>query len=58
MSALTNPEAAPTLDEIWRLFKETDRKFQETDRKLNQLEQLFTSQRGKSGVISCGRRTD
>ncbi|SJM92721.1 hypothetical protein CRENPOLYSF2_2890007 [Crenothrix polyspora] len=23
---------APTLDDIWRLFQETDRKFQETDR--------------------------
>jgi hypothetical protein len=27
---------APTLDEIWRLFKETDRKFQETDRKFQE----------------------
>jgi Holliday junction resolvase len=53
--------AQPTLDDVWRLFQETDRKFQETDRKfqdtdrkfqetdrkLNQLEKLFTSQWGK-----------
>jgi ElaB/YqjD/DUF883 family membrane-anchored ribosome-binding protein len=28
----------PTLDDIWRLFQETDRKFQETDRKFQQTE--------------------
>ena len=39
--------AQPTLDDVWRLFQETDRKFQDTDRKLNQLEKLFTSQWGK-----------
>ena len=39
--------AQPTLDDVWRLFQETDRRFQETDRKLNQLEKLFTSQWGK-----------
>ncbi|MBU0499430.1 MAG: hypothetical protein KJ558_15350 [Gammaproteobacteria bacterium] len=37
----------PTLEEVWRLFRETDRKFNETDRKLNKLERLFTSQWGK-----------
>jgi hypothetical protein len=49
---MSNPN--PTLDDVWRLFAETDRKFQETDRKfqdtdrkLNQLEKLFTSQWGK-----------
>ena len=50
-----------TLEEVWSLFKETDRqfketdrqfketdrKFKETDRKLNQLERLFTSQWGR-----------
>ncbi len=54
MSTLSHSEPAPTLEEVWRLFKETDRKFQETDRKfqetdikLNKLEKLFTSQWGK-----------
>ena len=28
--------AQPTLDDIWLLFKETDRKFQETDRKMQE----------------------
>ncbi len=43
-----------TSEEVWALFKETDRKFQdtdrqfkETDRKLRKLEALFTSQWGK-----------
>jgi hypothetical protein len=35
-----NSPPAPTLDEVWRLFRETDRK-------LNALERLFTSQWGK-----------
>jgi hypothetical protein len=61
MSTITHSEPAPTLEEVWRLFKETDRKMQETDRqiketaqqmketdiKLNKLEKLFTSQWGK-----------
>ncbi len=56
-----NQAELPTLEEVWRLFKETDRKFQETDRKfqetdrqfkatdikLNKLEHLFTSQWGR-----------
>ncbi|CAK0773511.1 hypothetical protein CCP3SC1_60063 [Gammaproteobacteria bacterium] len=44
----------PTLDDIWQLFRETDRKFQETaqrfretDRKLHELGELFTGQWGK-----------
>lgn len=51
----------PTLDDVWRLFHETDRqfketdkkfqetdkKFQETDRHLKRLENLFTGQWGK-----------
>jgi hypothetical protein len=47
MSTISHPEPAPTLEEVWRLFRETDRKFQETDSKLNKLEKLFTSQWGK-----------
>jgi Holliday junction resolvase len=50
----TNQQPAPTLDDIWRLFAETDRKFQETDRlfkaqakETKRLEELFTSQWGK-----------
>ncbi len=30
-------QANPTLDDVWRLFQETDRKFQETDRLVKQL---------------------
>jgi len=29
----------PTLNDVWRLFQETDRKFQETDRKFQELSQ-------------------
>jgi hypothetical protein len=29
-------DPAPTLEDIWRLFRETDRKFQETDRKMKE----------------------
>jgi hypothetical protein len=29
-------DPAPTLEDIWRLFRETDRKFQETDRKFQE----------------------
>lgn len=32
---------APTLDDILRLFSETDRKFQETDRKFQETDRLF-----------------
>lgn len=34
-------------DQVWLLFKETDRKMQETDRKIKELSALFTSQWGK-----------
>jgi hypothetical protein len=47
MASTTHSEPAPSLDEVWRLFRETDRRFQETDRKLSKLERLFTSQWGK-----------
>ncbi|TVR40486.1 MAG: hypothetical protein EA394_07870 [Bacteroidia bacterium] len=33
--------------DVWRLFKETDKQFKETDKKLKQLSELFTSQWGK-----------
>ncbi len=31
--------ANPTLEDVWKLFQETDRKFQETDRKIDKLSQ-------------------
>lgn len=31
----------PTLDDVWRLFQETDRKFQETDRKFQETDRKF-----------------
>ena len=33
-----------TLEEVWSLFKETDRKFQETDRKFQETDRLFKEQ--------------
>ncbi len=36
--------AQPTLDDVWRLFQETDRKFQETDRKFQETERLLKEQ--------------
>lgn len=36
MNTLIPNDPAPTLEEIWRLFRETDRKFQETDRKMQE----------------------
>ncbi len=54
MSTISHSEPAPTLEEVWRLFrenaeqqKETARQMKETDIKLNKLEKLFTSQWGK-----------
>ena len=40
----------PTLDEIWKLFRETDRKFQETDRKFQETAERLTKE------LSDGRR--
>ena len=37
---MTHPTA--TLDEVWALFKETDRKFKETDRKFQETDRLIT----------------
>jgi len=34
-------DPAPTLSDVWRLFRETDRKFQETDRKFQETERLL-----------------
>jgi len=36
MSEITHSEPAPTLEEVWRLFRETDLKFQETDRQFKE----------------------
>ena len=33
--------AQPTLDDVWRLFQETDRKFQDTDRKFQETDRKF-----------------
>ena len=55
MSEIIHTEPAPSLDDIWRLFretdrqlkelalqsKETDRKFQDTDRKFQETERMF-----------------
>jgi len=41
MTTPLHTDPAPTLDEIWRLFKETDRKFQETDRKFQETDRLL-----------------
>ena len=41
MSTIDHREPAPTLEEVWRLFQETDRKFQETDRKFQETDRLM-----------------
>ena len=60
MSTATSTDA-PTLEEVWRLFRETDRQFKETDRqfketdrrlretgeRIRELSELFTGQWGK-----------
>ncbi len=40
-------EETVTLEEVWKLFKETDLRFKETDKKIQGLADLFTSQWGK-----------
>ncbi|OUD12408.1 hypothetical protein [Thioflexithrix psekupsensis] len=37
----THDSPAPTLEEIWRLFKETDRQFKETDRQFKEIALQF-----------------
>ena len=32
-----------TLEEVWKLFRETDQKFRDTDRKLDRLEAIVAS---------------
>jgi hypothetical protein len=41
MSETTHSEPAPSLEEIWRLFRETDLKFQETDRQFKETDRKF-----------------
>ena len=41
MNTLTHSDPPPTLEEIWRLFRETDRKFQETDRQFKETDRKF-----------------
>ncbi len=40
-----------TLDDIWQLFKETDRKFQETDLKFQETDRLFKETNKKIGDL-------
>ena len=37
----TNSLPAPTLDDIWRLFRETDRQMKETDRQMEETDRKF-----------------
>ena len=41
LEEVTMSTAQPTLDDVWRLFQETDRKFQETDRKFQETDRKF-----------------
>jgi hypothetical protein len=41
MSTLISNDPAPTLEDVWRLFRETDRRFQETERLLKQQSEEF-----------------
>lgn len=48
----TDTSPAPTLDDIWRLFQETDRKFKETDLKFKETERIIKeSQKETDRVI-------
>lgn len=40
-----NTQPNPTLDDIWALFRETDRKFQDTDRKFQDTDRKFQESR-------------
>ncbi|PKM12543.1 MAG: DUF3782 domain-containing protein [Gammaproteobacteria bacterium HGW-Gammaproteobacteria-3] len=44
----------PTLDDVWKLFRETDRQFKETDRKLKELSE-DTDRKIKQVSLSVGR---
>jgi len=48
----TFDEPAPTLEEVWKLFRETDRKFQESDRRFQELERLLKEQTKKMGEMN------
>ena len=49
--------AQPTLEDIWKLFQETDRKFQETDRKFQETDKKFqaTDKKIKQVTENIGR---
>ncbi|TAN65430.1 MAG: DUF1887 family protein [Methylobacter sp.] len=49
--------AQPTLEDIWKLFQETDRKFQETDRKFQETDRKFqeTDKKIKQVTENIGR---
>lgn len=51
MTTLVHPEPAPTLEEVWRLFKETDRKFQETDRQIEETNRQIKQVNQKLGEL-------
>lgn len=44
MNTLIPNDPAPTLEDIWRLFRETDRRFQETAREFQETKQLLKQQ--------------
>jgi hypothetical protein len=44
---MTGQEMERAIEEIWAMFKETDRRSKETDEKLKRLENLFEGQWGK-----------
>jgi hypothetical protein len=41
MSSISQSEPAPTLDDVWRLFRETEHQFQETERQFQETERQF-----------------
>jgi hypothetical protein len=51
MNTLTPNDPAPTLEEIWRLFRETDRKFQETDQRIKETDRQIKAMSKKIGEL-------
>lgn len=51
MSTAIPTDPAPTLEEIWRLFRETDRKFEETDRRMKETDKQIKAMSKKIGEL-------
>jgi hypothetical protein len=51
MNTLTPNDPAPTLEDIWRLFRETDRKFQETDQRMKETDRQIKAMSKKIGEL-------